>query len=304
MINIKLTCNWDNNENLTSSLLNQFKLNEINLTSINFVNDLSYDVMIIMGYITEYPKSNSVSYLFPQEPSWTGSHQRHFNNCNNLTVYGFDKSLYSHWEGVKFVECFSHMFYGGRGHWCEGKNNWTYNNLQKINPLKLSNICSFISNRGLKDLNNPAGCLYSLRCELVDSIKHLEFIDFYGGWDFNTPNNKKYTLSKYESLLPYKFTLTVENSNENYFVSEKFFDPILVNSIPIYFGCKNIKLLFPENGYILLDSITDEHYIIEKLNYINNNAERLYAEMYPELLKIKHRYFTEHNILKKIVSLV
>jgi hypothetical protein len=302
MINVKLTCNWENNEKITKRLLDQFKSKDIDLSNINFVDDLSYDVMVIFGYITEELKKDSVGYLFPQEPSWSGSHQRGFHNCSNLTVYGFDKSLYS--GDAKIIESLAYMFYGGVGPGGEGWDNWTYDNLQKINPYKTNNICSFISTKGFENMNREDGCLYPLRCKLVDSIKHLDFIDFFGGWQFDKNNNKQYAQSKFNNLLPYKFTLTVENSNENFYLSEKFFDPILVNSIPIYFGCKNIKSFFPENGYILLDNITDYHYINEKLNYINNNAEQLYNEMYPELLKIKHRYFTERNILKKITELV
>ena len=94
----------------------------------------------------------------------------------------------------------------------------------------------------------------------------------------------------------------MENSNENYYVSEKFFDPILTNTIPIYFGCKNIKTLFPENGYILLDNLTDYAKIVSELIYINDNADRLYSEMLPEALKIKKRYFEELNPLKKVFS--
>jgi hypothetical protein len=74
----------------------------------------------------------------------------------------------------------------------------------------------------------------------------------------------------------------------------------LTNTIPIYFGCSNIKDYWPENNFILLDNITDHQYVTDKLQWINENCDELYDKMLPNILKMKDRYFEEFNLLKKI----
>ena len=301
MKNIKFTCSWwSDSKKLTRRVLDQFFTESSDLFDYRIVHDDSYDIIVFFGYVSEPIKPTANAYLFPQEPTWTGTHQKHFNGMPNLTVYGFDRTNYG--GDCKFVETFAHMFYGGIGPDGEGWDDWKYNNIKNIAPKKTMNMCSTISSRGDDWTSFSGGCMYQHRCGLVRNIHHLDFIDFFGGWQLNGANIKSYALRKFDALLPYKFTLTVENSNENYYVSEKFFDPILTNSIPIYFGCKNIKTLFPENGYILLDNLTDHTKIVSQLNYINDNADRLYGEMLPEALKIKRRYFNELNPLNKILA--
>ena len=72
----------------------------------------------------------------------------------------------------------------------------------------------------------------------------------------------------------------------------------------LFRSCKNIKEYWPENGYILLDNITDYEYIENKLLYIKNNLDSLYESMLPELLKMKDRYFKEFNTIKKIKEII
>jgi hypothetical protein len=299
---IKIASSWTSSEKITRRLLDQFRTNEIDLSGIEFVHDDSYQLIVFFGYMSEPIKNGAKGYLYPQEPTWTGGHQKGFNNCENLTVFGYDAAHYN--GNAKFIETFAHMFYGGIGPDNEGWDDWRYEKINDLSVNKYSNICSTVSSRGNGWDRFDDGCLYPLRCNLVKNIKHLNFIDFYGGWEADRPNIKQYALKKFDALTPYKFTLTIENSNENYYVSEKFFDPILTDSIPIYFGCKNIRKLFPENGYILLDNITDHVKIIDQLNYINQNADSIYSEMLPEARKIKNRYFTELNPLKEILSFI
>jgi hypothetical protein len=193
------------------------------------------------------------------------------------------------------------MFYGSTGPWQEGWDFWNYNNIINSKFEKTKGICSFISNRGVDDLSHPEGCLYGERLNLVKSISNdVPFVDFYGWGDGNGSNLKPFTLRKGDTIKDYKFCLTVENSSEKFYISEKFYDCILTNTIPIYFGCSNIKDYWPENNFILLDNITDHQYVTDKLQWINENCDELYDKMLPNILKMKDRYFEEFNLLKKI----
>lgn len=297
MIKIKAICNWASSEDITRRLIEQFKTSENDLNDVEFVYDDTYDVCVVFGYVSEEIKDNTKIILFPQEPTWTGGHQKNFDRF--IKVFGYDKSKY--YQSEMIIETIAHMFYGSTGPWQEGWDFWNYNNIINSKFEKTKGICSFISNRGVDDLSHPEGCLYGERLNLVKSISNdVPFVDFYGWGDGNGSNLKPFTLRKGDTIKDYKFCLTVENSSEKFYISEKFYDCILTNTIPIYFGCSNIKDYWPENNFILLDNITDHQYVTDKLQWINENCDELYDKMLPNILKMKDRYFEEFNLLKKI----
>jgi hypothetical protein len=300
MIKVKIQPNWTNSEEVTNRLLYQFKTPEIDISDIEFVHDDSYDIIIFLGYISEDVKEGKPSLVFPQEPSWTGVHQRDYTRYDNMTIYGYDKSLYTPKEAVK--EMRSCNFYGGVGPWQEGWDFWTYDNVTKSDFPKTKNIASFVSTKGINDNGEfIEGCLYGDRISLIQSlINDTPFIDYYG-WriDESLPSYVKHN-ARTQNIKDYRFSLAIENSNEKNFLTEKFYDCILTNTIPIYFGCKNIQEIWVENGYILLNNIQDHNYVKDKLNWINENAEELYEKMLPNVLQIKKRYFQQLNLLKTI----
>ena len=299
MIKIKCSCSWESSKKITERLLEQFLSSNIDLTDIQFTFDDDYDFMIIFGYVTEIAKNNKKMFLFPQEPRWTGGHQKNFDGIKNLTVFGFEKTIYEPQNIVQ--ETIAHMFYGGTG---DDEKNWTFDNLINYEFIKTKNISTFVSTRGVDHNEFSEDCLYPNRLNLMTYLTNtISSIDYYG-WKNNFTNETLSAPKKFEKLKDYKFSLAIENSSEKFYVSEKFYDCILTNTIPIYYGCKNIKEFWPENGYILLDTINDVNYVKNKLNYILNNSDKLYDEMLPELLKMKKRYFKEFNIIEKIKNII
>ena len=290
---IKICSGWDNCENITKRLVAQSAVDN----NFMFVYDDSYDIIVHNNYVTEIPKHGTKAFLFFHEPSWSGSHQKSFNE--DITVFGFNRELYNIPNG-RLIEMPACMFYGGTGPDREGWDFWTYENLNSLLFNKTKNISSIISSLG-KEGHHPSGCIYSERYNLLNSLvsDNLDYIDFYG-------YNLGLSLKK-DGLIDYRFSLCVENSNEKNYVSEKFYDCILTNTIPIYFGCNNIKEIWPFGGYFSIEDIRDTDSIKNLLRYIESNAETLYNTMLPDLLRIKHEYFEKYNILeviKKNVSII
>lgn len=54
--------------------------------------------------------------------------------------------------------------------------------------------------------------------------------------------------TKLETISRYRFTLALENSICRDYVTEKFFDPLLAGSIPVYVGAPNIEEFAPGNN--------------------------------------------------------
>ena len=132
-------------------------------------------------------------------------------------------------------------------------------------------------------------------------VEHADFIDIF--CRNGKPNLKGDVRYKFDALKEYKFSLSSENSSEKNYISEKFFDCILTNTVPVYYGCKNVGDLLPKNSFISID-IDDLEGTLTKLKYINENCDALYNEMLPSVLKAKEMVFNEYNILKIIRKLV
>lgn len=300
MLKVKFVCNWEDSESITKRLKEQFLTDELK-NKLSFVYDDSYDVIVYNNNITETMKKGAKSCIFFHEPTWSGSHQQNFNNHTDIIIYGFDKEKYLISKNT-FIENPAKMFYGGRGPWTEGHDFWTYNNIMSNDFPKTKNISSVVSNLGSNGNYGPEGCLYKDRSTLITKlIDSLDFIDYYG-WDGEKNNTKGHIREKKDGIVDYKFSLCIENSHEINYISEKFFDCILTNTIPIYYGCKNIKDLIPEECYILLEDITDVDKVKNILIDINNNKEELYLKMLPKLIDFKKRYFIDFNPLYDIVK--
>jgi hypothetical protein len=222
----------------------------------------------------------------PHEPSWVGSHQKNFDK--NTTVLGFNKDLYT----GNCIETVCHTFYGGRGPWVDSLDFWCYDNLIDKTFSKTKNISSSIT-----DLNTDNGvtCLYPQRYKILKIIDTLPFIDWYGGGN-NSPK-------RLDSLVEYKFNIAIENEHSNNWISEKFYDSVLTDTIPIYFGCKNIKEIYPEGGYILIKDINNLDEIKKLLEDINQNADEIYSNNIEQLRLVKKKYFEKYNLLKLIINL-
>lgn len=296
---VKYCASWDTPERVTKRLLEQFKTSNEDISNIEFVYDNAYDIIVYNNYISEPPIPNSTIYIFFHEPTWSGSHQTDFSNYNNITVFGFDKNLYSP-SGI-CIEIPAMTFYGGRGDWVDSSADWNYSKIREYDLFrKTKNISSIIT--PLNTHTTDKRCIYNERYNLAQFLlDNTAFIDFYGGWNYNTHcNTSPYKLS---ATKDYKFSIAIENQFTKNWISEKFYDSIITNTIPIYYGCTNIREIYPEDGYFLLEDITDHSNILSLLKHINQNSEQLYREMLPNLLKIKERYFNMYNPLRVINEL-
>jgi len=100
-------------------------------------------------------------------------------------------------------------------------------------------------------------------------------IDFYG-------RSIKPVQFKEEGLNDYMFSIVVENAKIDGYFTEKLIDCLSVGTIPIYWGCSNIKDYFDDRGIFSFDSLEeleellsriDEKFYENKLEYIQNNFD-------------------------------
>jgi hypothetical protein len=100
----------------------------------------------------------------------------------------------------------------------------------------------------------------------------------------NLPDDKG-ILTKQEIISSYKFTIAFENAIATDYVTEKFFQPLIAGSVPVYLGAPNIEEFAPgDNCYINVNSFTSVKLLADYILELDNNDEK-----YEEYLKWKER---------------
>ncbi|CAJ0764666.1 17429_t:CDS:2, partial [Entrophospora sp. SA101] len=126
------------------------------------------------------------------------------------------------------------------------------------------------------------------RNEFVQSLMNLTIVHSFGKClhtqDFPNDILVKYGLKngrqghfsdkmaeiKRDVLSPYKFILALENSNCEGYVTEKVYDPMLIDAIPIYMGASDIDDYIPPRSVI---KVSDYKTIEELVAYVKKVAD-------------------------------
>ncbi|XP_019157852.1 PREDICTED: glycoprotein 3-alpha-L-fucosyltransferase A-like isoform X2 [Ipomoea nil] len=118
---------------------------------------------------------------------------------------------------------------------------------------------AFISNCGGRNFRLPA-------FEALVSANIS--IDSYG----RCYHNKDGNVNKVEALKRYKFSLAFENSNEEDYVTEKFFQSLVAGSIPVVVGAPNIQDFAPSLGSVLhIKELSDAEKVANTMTYLDEN---------------------------------
>ncbi|MFB8791398.1 MAG: glycosyltransferase family 10 [Potamolinea sp.] len=103
-------------------------------------------------------------------------------------------------------------------------------------------------------------------------------------------NNIGYPVNdKLEFIKPYKFTIAFENASYPGYTTEKIYEPMLVNSLPIYWGNKLVHQDFNPQSFLNYHDFENEDELIERIIEIDKNDE-LY------ITYLKQPWFHENQI--------
>lgn len=148
------------------------------------------------------------------------------------------------------------------------------------------------------DCDTPIGRDY-----FVEELSKYIQVDSYGkcmkNKEFPTGLSELYPLDVYNEefmkfIAQYKFIISIENAVCEDYVTEKFWRPLIVGSIPIYLGATNIKDWMPnQNSAILVTNFKDVQSLAEFIKYVNQNDI-----LYNSFLVHKTLERIENNLLK------
>jgi hypothetical protein len=106
----------------------------------------------------------------------------------------------------------------------------------------------------------------------AELMRHIE-VHSYGGQLRNRSlarDNGRAT--KLETIAAYQFTLAFENAIASDYVTEKFFDPLIVGSVPVYLGAPNAADFAPgERCYIDASKFESPRALAEYLLHLDAN---------------------------------
>lgn len=115
---------------------------------------------------------------------------------------------------------------------------------------------SYLSKLSIPEKTKPISCIASglqmlpghrLRLQFIKELQEqIPSIDFFG-------RDYHYLPDKIDGLLPYRYSIAIENSSIPYYFTEKINDCFLAWTVPLYYGCKNIERYFPAGSYIKID---------------------------------------------------
>lgn len=76
------------------------------------------------------------------------------------------------------------------------------------------------------------------------------------------------------ALSEYKYSIAIENSKYDYYLTEKFTDPIICGSIPIYWGANCVNNVYGDESHINLSGNNPDEVFSQIENIYNNNIEK------------------------------
>lgn len=171
---------------------------------------------------------------------------------------------------------------------------------------KIAHIVSSVHNYNPFIINDKNIDLYKIRDDIAILGNRLGLVDIYGqNWpnDINVLNIETrsakewddWETAKFKISQTYLFSICIENTNINNYVTEKFWHSIMSQTLPIYYiGSTNIYNWFDKDLIIGADNF--ENYQ-DLFHFISCMSEKEYLTRINALIEQANRYITGGNVI-------
>jgi len=283
---IWIVCWWDEifDKNVAERTFRNWPANEY-----FELDERNYEYLIVLGALNaksiRYFKDPQKTIGFMLEPEWSSNWQRDlYKYCKyvvaqNKEMFPYAKNIIEHPMFMFTESTDSHEFYLN-------------------NDFKKTKRMSMVSSNYGHKYNYPK------RHELFNALLKTDLdIDFYGRrWELSDPRYKGSPYNKSEAIVDYQYSIAIENSSYDNYLTEKFFDLIVCNTVPLYYGAPNVSGIYPDNSFIALDFSGPIEKTVEQVIDIYNNDD--YETRLPHVLEAKNLYYTKYNIFHFIKTLI
>jgi hypothetical protein len=219
-------------------------------------------------------------------------HEDHFPKANLEVVSHLPSPSFfiKNSEGIKFHRSIPYVHF---------HHNATYDQLNSIDEAKRTKlICSITT--GLKGIPG-----YQNRRLFLERFSESNpFFDLFGKFNKLSaaiPSYRGQCISKWKIVNQYKYSLVIENSTDDYYISEKIFDALICGSMPIYYGSNKIYEVIPKEWFYYLPNLDASE--ISKLNaFIATDAYKAVSENRAEICKTVYYKFSFYSALEKLLA--
>lgn len=194
-----------------------------------------------------------------------------------------------------YIPFYAMAFYERKNH---KENDLIINNKNKNNKTK---FCAFMYNK-----------CWSHRETFYDALSKYKKVDALGKCkqqvidgkckNVNTDrhvynDNVTFYDIAVDKFKPYKFVLALENTSLNGYITEKIVNPMLSNSIPIYWGSDDVNIHFNSKSFININDFDSYDECVEYIKKVDND-DKLYNDILKEPWLINNKpndYFLPNN---------
>jgi len=235
-----------------------------------------------------YPHAKKIFVCWEPEAHW-GIHNS-LKNCDYSLTY------YSNLEDNKKHFYFSPLL---------GKFGFVDNFIQEINkPLKIpkKKFCCFVVK------NTTMGDGAKIRIDFFKQLCKYKKVDSFGAslmnCDVKIPTQEEGRNRHFLDVIgEYKFMITFENVGQNGVVTEKIYNAFRGNTIPIYWGNKDIYKIFNKGSFINCHDFENFQKTIDYIKKVDSDDELYYTILNKQKLENtdKSFYFNKYKKLWKNV---
>jgi hypothetical protein len=211
-------------------------------------------------------RDNEINMLISIENMSHWTHYKHYSKYKNYENKKMDIYLYNHISEINktynYISIPTIYFY----------INYFILNYNIIKPIfnteyKDKKFCLMINK---SKLNNEIE-------EFVNLLNNIDKVDNINMYNILIKKKSCYHSEELITIFnKYKFVLCIENSYDDGYITEKIFNCLFANIIPLYKGSEKIKNYINENRFIDLNDPIEN--IIEKIKLYNTN-EKIYNEI-------------------------
>lgn len=156
-------------------------------------------------------------------------------------------------------------------------------------PVKTKRISAVASTK-----NHMEG--HKMRLKLLNKIERdLEELDRFGRGTQRPIGRKE------EGLMDYKYSIAIENSQQDNYITEKFYDSILTWTVPIYVGAPNIQSHFPLKSFIALSPDQFDNPTEAIIEILKND---IYSERLSDIEEARTLILRQHTLQKAFSEII
>lgn len=309
MIKIKFECWWTDPTSINNRIKKQF-VYDSDLNKYDFVSQHPH-FTVVLGK-TDWSKietDKNHTFYISQEPLWSPNEPKDnvHDYCSKIIVA--DKSYYP--DRPEYIEDLLPMLYAGRGE-NDNRQEWDWSRDLSVKNFSKNRAISVIVKKDyystFNHLSRPgiSEIIYERRTKIAEQLSINKNIDIYGNfWQNNGENIKGEVWNKHAALDDYYFSLCMENTIQKNYISEKFWDAVLVDTVPIYLGCNNIYEYINNKAFLYINEYS-ENAVLDLTNQIICDVGDNYSKYCRYLLDLKKEFYSnpKFNLWQKVKQLI